>query len=164
MIVSFRLLWMFRIFLFIPSFRKIFRIFIMALPTFSALILIIYIVAYIYALIGMELFGYIKQEGNGINRHANFKNFGVALMTLFRVSVGENWADILLDLQRGVQPNYICRKFSNTFENYEKYGFTKCGEVNSGYAFLTSFYMLVSFIFFNLLIAILLEAFEVAHN
>jgi hypothetical protein len=163
-IISFRLLWSFQIFLSFESFRKIFRIFMMALPTFSALILIIYIIAYIYALIGMELFGFLMQEGIGINRHANFKNFGVAVMTLFRVSVGENWTDILVDLQREVQPNYICREFKNTYENYSKYGFTKCGESNSGYAFLTSFYMLVSFIFFNLLIAILLEAFEVTHN
>jgi hypothetical protein len=58
-IISFRLLWMFKMFLFIESFRKIFRIFIMALPTFSALILIIYVIAYIYSLVGMELFGYI---------------------------------------------------------------------------------------------------------
>lgn len=97
-LISFRLLWMFKMFLFIDSFRKIFRIFTMALPSLAALVLIIYIVAYIYSLIGMELYGYLLEEGAGINRNANFTNFGRSIMTLFRVSVGENWPDILLDL------------------------------------------------------------------
>jgi hypothetical protein len=121
-LISFRLLWMFKMFLFVDSFRKIFRIFIMALPSLSAIVLIIYIVAYIYSLIGMELYGYILEEGVGINRNANFTNFGLSIMTLFRVSVGENWPDILLDLQRDLQPNYICNVFQNTFENYLVYG------------------------------------------
>ena len=54
--------------------------------------------------------------------------------------------------------------FQNTYENYARFGSTRCGEPGSGYLYLTTFYMLVSFIFFNLLIAVLLESFEIAHN
>jgi Ion transport protein len=163
-ILSLRLLWMFKVFLFIESLKKTIRIFYMALPSFISLILVIYIIAYIYALIGMELFGYLTQTGDGIDKDSNFTHFGAAIMTLFRVSVGENWQDVLIDLQRGIQANYICNNFSNSYENYKKYGLSKCGSTISGYVFLTSFYMIVSFIFFNILIAILLEAFEIAHN
>ena len=31
----------------------------------------------------------------GISRHAHFKNFGYALLTLFRVSTGDNWSGLL---------------------------------------------------------------------
>lgn len=85
-------------------------------------------------------------------------------MTLFRVSVGENWADILVDLGRELSPIHICKEFEENHENWVKYGFTHCGRRNSGSLFLISYYILVSFIFFNLLIAILLDAFEITHN
>lgn len=31
----------------------------------------------------------------GLDTHANFKNFGFAMLTLFRVSTGDNWNGIL---------------------------------------------------------------------
>lgn len=163
-VISFRLLWIFRFFLFIDSFRKLIRIFTMALPSFVALIFLIYLITYIYALIGMELFGYISQSGDGINGNSNFTNFGVSMMTLFRVSVGENWADILVDLGKDLSPTHICKEYEHNYDNWVKYGFTHCGKSAQGNFFLISFYIIISFIFFNLLIAILLDAFEITHK
>lgn len=36
---------------------------------------------------------------DGLDMHANFKNFGFAMLTLFRVSTGDNWNGILKVLQ-----------------------------------------------------------------
>lgn len=36
--------------------------------------------------------------GEVYNRHANFQNFGSALITLFRCSTGEDWQDIMYDI------------------------------------------------------------------
>ena len=32
---------------------------------------------------------------HGIKRHAHFRNFGYALLTLFRISTGDNWSGLL---------------------------------------------------------------------
>jgi len=36
-----------------------------------------------------------KHPCEGLNRHAHFKNFGVAFLTLFRVATGDNWNGIM---------------------------------------------------------------------
>ncbi len=35
-----------------------------------------------------------------LGRHASFSNFGIALLTLFRISTGDNWNGILKDTLR----------------------------------------------------------------
>lgn len=42
---------------------------------------------FIYAVIGMNLWGAVKQ-GAYLNRHANFQHVGMALLTLFRMITG----------------------------------------------------------------------------
>ena len=37
------------------------------------------------------------QDGEGVTRHANFQNLGMAILTLFRVSTGEDWHNIMHD-------------------------------------------------------------------
>lgn len=42
---------------------------------------------FIYAVIGMNLWGAVKQ-GQYLNRYANFQHVGMALLTLFRMITG----------------------------------------------------------------------------
>ena len=44
----------------------------MALPASASMVVVVYIVIYIYSLLGMENFAYIAQNGDGISRHSNF--------------------------------------------------------------------------------------------
>uniref|UniRef100_A0A4X2L8Q0 Calcium voltage-gated channel subunit alpha1 H n=1 Tax=Vombatus ursinus TaxID=29139 RepID=A0A4X2L8Q0_VOMUR len=59
---------------------------------------------FIYAALGVELFGKLDcSEDNpceGLSRHATFTNFGMAFLTLFRVSTGDNWNGIMKDTLR----------------------------------------------------------------
>uniref|UniRef100_A0A4X2LDL6 Calcium voltage-gated channel subunit alpha1 H n=1 Tax=Vombatus ursinus TaxID=29139 RepID=A0A4X2LDL6_VOMUR len=58
---------------------------------------------FIYAALGVELFGKLGNEDNpceGLSRHATFTNFGMAFLTLFRVSTGDNWNGIMKDTLR----------------------------------------------------------------
>ncbi|PIO27857.1 hypothetical protein AB205_0141850, partial [Aquarana catesbeiana] len=59
---------------------------------------------FIYAALGVELFGkLVCNEDNpceGLSRHATFENFGMAFLTLFRVSTGDNWNGIMKDTLR----------------------------------------------------------------
>ncbi|KAK7939766.1 hypothetical protein WMY93_003092 [Mugilogobius chulae] len=67
-----------------------------ALPYVCLLIAMLF---FIYAIIGMQLFGNIAIEEDGesaINQHNNFRTFIQALMLLFRSATGEAWHEIML--------------------------------------------------------------------
>ncbi|KAG7281454.1 hypothetical protein CRUP_012397 [Coryphaenoides rupestris] len=52
---------------------------------------------FIYAIIGMQVFGNIDlNEDTAINHHNNFRTFLQALMLLFRSATGEAWHEIML--------------------------------------------------------------------
>uniref|UniRef100_A0AAQ5XFF3 Voltage-dependent calcium channel alpha-1 subunit IQ domain-containing protein n=1 Tax=Amphiprion ocellaris TaxID=80972 RepID=A0AAQ5XFF3_AMPOC len=70
-----------------------------ALPYVCLLIAMLF---FIYAIIGMQVFGNIKlNDESHINQHNNFKNFFSALMLLFRSATGESWQEIMLSCLSG---------------------------------------------------------------
>ncbi|XP_068606816.1 voltage-dependent T-type calcium channel subunit alpha-1H-like [Brachionichthys hirsutus] len=81
---------------------------IQALPQVGNLGLLFMLLFFIYAALGVELFGKLEcSEENpceGLSRHATFDNFGMAFLTLFRVSTGDNWNGIMKDTLRECHP------------------------------------------------------------
>ncbi|KAM3865195.1 voltage-dependent T-type calcium channel subunit alpha-1H-like [Diretmus argenteus] len=79
-----------------------------ALPQVGNLGLLFMLLFFIYAALGVELFGKLEcSEENpceGLSRHATFDNFGMAFLTLFRVSTGDNWNGIMKDTLRECRP------------------------------------------------------------
>ncbi|XP_049759087.1 voltage-dependent T-type calcium channel subunit alpha-1H isoform X1 [Elephas maximus indicus] len=77
---------------------------VQALPQVGNLGLLFMLLFFIYAALGVELFGRLDcSEDNpceGLSRHATFTNFGMAFLTLFRVSTGDNWNGIMKDTLR----------------------------------------------------------------
>ncbi|NXF57090.1 CAC1H protein, partial [Ciccaba nigrolineata] len=77
---------------------------VQALPQVGNLGLLFMLLFFIYAALGVELFGKLDcSEENpceGLSRHATFTNFGMAFLTLFRVSTGDNWNGIMKDTLR----------------------------------------------------------------
>ncbi|KAM4820283.1 voltage-dependent T-type calcium channel subunit alpha-1H [Thomomys bottae] len=77
---------------------------VQALPQVGNLGLLFMLLFFIYAALGVELFGRLEcSEDNpceGLSRHATFTNFGMAFLTLFRVSTGDNWNGIMKDTLR----------------------------------------------------------------
>uniref|UniRef100_A0A8C3B3N5 Calcium voltage-gated channel subunit alpha1 E n=1 Tax=Cyclopterus lumpus TaxID=8103 RepID=A0A8C3B3N5_CYCLU len=70
-----------------------------ALPYVCLLIAMLF---FIYAIIGMQVFGNIKlNDESHINQHNNFKTFFSALMLLFRSATGESWQEIMLSCLSG---------------------------------------------------------------
>uniref|UniRef100_A0A8C8DRU4 Calcium channel, voltage-dependent, T type, alpha 1H subunit b n=1 Tax=Oryzias sinensis TaxID=183150 RepID=A0A8C8DRU4_9TELE len=80
-----------------------------ALPQVGNLGLLFMLLFFIYAALGVELFGKLEcSEENpceGLSRHATFDNFGMAFLTLFRVSTGDNWNGIMKDTLRECRPH-----------------------------------------------------------
>jgi len=54
---------------------------------------------YLYAILGIYLFAGIKLQDN-LDVHANFQDFGTALLTLIRCMTGESWNLIMFDCAR----------------------------------------------------------------
>uniref|UniRef100_A0A671WES2 Calcium voltage-gated channel subunit alpha1 Ia n=1 Tax=Sparus aurata TaxID=8175 RepID=A0A671WES2_SPAAU len=65
---------------------------------------------FIYAALGVELFGELVCNPDypceGMSRHATFENFGMAFLTLFQVSTGDNWNGIMKDTLRECPPDH----------------------------------------------------------
>uniref|UniRef100_A0A8C2AYY7 Voltage-dependent P/Q-type calcium channel subunit alpha-1A n=1 Tax=Cyprinus carpio TaxID=7962 RepID=A0A8C2AYY7_CYPCA len=119
-----------------------------ALPYVCLLIAMLF---FIYAIIGMQLFGNIAIEEEGesaINQHNNFRTFFQALMLLFRSATGEAWHDIMLSCLG----KKVCDPLSGNAE-------PECGS-EFAYLYFVSFIFLCSFLMLNLFVAVIMDNFE----
>uniref|UniRef100_A0A673A163 Voltage-dependent L-type calcium channel subunit alpha n=1 Tax=Sphaeramia orbicularis TaxID=375764 RepID=A0A673A163_9TELE len=121
-----------------------------ALPYVALLIVMLF---FIYAVIGMQMFGKIALRDNTqINRNNNFQTFPQAVLLLFRCATGEAWQEIMLACSR-MRP---CEKGS-TNENS-----TSNEDCGSQFAiiYFVSFYMLCAFLIINLFVAVIMDNFD----
>lgn len=83
-----------------------------ALPQVGNLGLLFMLLFFIFAALGVELFGDLECNNShpceGLGRHATFRNFGMAFLTLFRVSTGDNWNGIMKDTLRDCNEESTC--------------------------------------------------------
>ncbi|PNI88501.1 CACNA1B isoform 7 [Pan troglodytes] len=115
-----------------------------ALPYVCLLIAMLF---FIYAIIGMQVFGNIAlDDDTSINRHNNFRTFLQALMLLFRSATGEAWHEIMLSCLS----NQACDEQANA---------TECGS-DFAYFYFVSFIFLCSFLMLNLFVAVIMDNFE----
>uniref|UniRef100_A0A7N6AEK1 Voltage-dependent calcium channel alpha-1 subunit IQ domain-containing protein n=1 Tax=Anabas testudineus TaxID=64144 RepID=A0A7N6AEK1_ANATE len=120
-----------------------------ALPYVCLLIAMLF---FIYAIIGMQVFGNIKlNEETHINRHNNFKTFSGALMLLFRSATGESWQEIMLSCLGGQQ----CEVDPSLRSDHEG----SCGS-DFAYFYFVSFIFFSSFLMLNLFVAVIMDNFE----
>ncbi|XP_053943674.1 voltage-dependent L-type calcium channel subunit alpha-1S [Cuculus canorus] len=120
-----------------------------ALPYVALLIVMLF---FIYAVIGMQMFGKIAMvDGTQINRNNNFQTFPQAVLLLFRCATGEAWQEILLDCSYGK----LCDPESDYAEG-EEY---TCG-TGFAYFYFISFYMLCAFLIINLFVAVIMDNFD----
>ncbi|CAB1433852.1 unnamed protein product [Pleuronectes platessa] len=87
---------------------------VQALPQVGNLGLLFMLLFFIYAALGVELFGELVCNADypceGMSRHATFENFGMAFLTLFQVSTGDNWNGIMKDTLRECPPDHSTDK------------------------------------------------------
>ncbi|KAM6311255.1 voltage-dependent L-type calcium channel subunit alpha-1S isoform 1-T1 [Podargus strigoides] len=120
-----------------------------ALPYVALLIVMLF---FIYAVIGMQMFGKIAMvDGTEINRNNNFQTFPQAVLLLFRCATGEAWQEILLGCSYGK----LCDPESD-FAEGEEY---TCG-TGFAYFYFISFYMLCAFLIINLFVAVIMDNFD----
>uniref|UniRef100_A0A8C2GJ45 Calcium channel, voltage-dependent, T type, alpha 1H subunit a n=1 Tax=Cyprinus carpio TaxID=7962 RepID=A0A8C2GJ45_CYPCA len=104
---------------------------------------------FIYAALGVELFGKLECTDNnpceGLSRHATFENFGMAFLTLFRVSTGDNWNGIMKDTLRECLPE-------------DKHCLTYLPMVSPIY--FVTFVLMAQFVLVNVVVAVLMKHLE----
>ncbi|XP_043407558.1 voltage-dependent L-type calcium channel subunit alpha-1D isoform X2 [Chelonia mydas] len=120
-----------------------------ALPYVALLIAMLF---FIYAVIGMQVFGKVAmRDNNQINRNNNFQTFPQAVLLLFRCATGEAWQEIML----ACLPGKRCDPESDYSPGEE---FT-CGS-NFAIIYFISFYMLCAFLIINLFVAVIMDNFD----
>uniref|UniRef100_A0A8C9A8V0 Voltage-dependent L-type calcium channel subunit alpha n=1 Tax=Prolemur simus TaxID=1328070 RepID=A0A8C9A8V0_PROSS len=122
-----------------------------ALPYVALLIVMLF---FIYAVIGMQVFGKIAlNDTTEINRNNNFQTFPQAVLLLFRCATGEAWQDIML----ACMPGKKCAPESESSSSTE--GEAPCGSSFAVFYFI-SFYMLCAFLIINLFVAVIMDNFD----
>eukprot|EP00066_Takifugu_rubripes_P012893 XP_011602159.1 PREDICTED: LOW QUALITY PROTEIN: voltage-dependent T-type calcium channel subunit alpha-1I [Takifugu rubripes] len=124
---------------------------VQALPQVGNLGLLFMLLFFIYAALGVELFGELVCNADypceGMSRHATFENFGMAFLTLFQVSTGDNWNGIMKDTLRECPPDH------NTEVDYN---------CNPSLQFISpmyfvSFVLTAQFVLINVVVAVLMK-------
>uniref|UniRef100_A0A8C7TTG3 Voltage-dependent L-type calcium channel subunit alpha n=1 Tax=Oncorhynchus mykiss TaxID=8022 RepID=A0A8C7TTG3_ONCMY len=120
-----------------------------ALPYVALLILMLF---FIYAVVGMQIFGKIALiDGTYINRNNNFQTFPHAVLLLFRCATGEAWQEVMLACLYGKR----CDPKSDYLPGEEM----TCG-ASFAIIYFMSFYMLCAFLIINLFVAVIMDNFD----
>jgi len=108
--------------------------------------LIIAMLFFIYAVIGMLLFSNIKlDERKNIKEYNNFQGFLNALGVLFRCGTGEAWHLVMLD----------CFDKAKCIDEGNK-----CGSTIAAVIYFCSFYFFYAFLLLNLFVAVIMDNFD----
>ncbi|XP_031571362.1 voltage-dependent T-type calcium channel subunit alpha-1H-like [Actinia tenebrosa] len=132
--------------------RKLLDTVLQALPQVANLGLLFLLLFFIFAALGIELFGRIdckKFNCEGMDEHAHFQDFGVAMLTLFRISTGDNWNGILKDTINEkiceVSPDVDCKVLEHVAPIY-----------------FAVFVLATQFVLLNVVVAVLMKHLEEA--
>ncbi|OAD53497.1 Voltage-dependent calcium channel type D subunit alpha-1 [Eufriesea mexicana] len=122
-----------------------------ALPYVALLIIMLF---FIYAVIGMQVFGKIAiDDDTSIDRNNNFQSFPQAVLVLFRSATGEAWQEIMMACS--AQPGIVkCDLNSDEMNNLNG-----CGS-DIAFPYFISFYVLCSFLIINLFVAVIMDNFD----
>ncbi|KAL7671716.1 hypothetical protein ACOME3_006620 [Neoechinorhynchus agilis] len=107
----------------------------------------------VYAFSGVILFGCVKY-GSQLGRHANFRSAPNAILLLLRIITGEDWNKIMHDCM-------IAPPYCTVAENYWE---SDCGNVFASVIYFISFYIIITYIVLNLLLAIIMENFSLFYS
>ncbi|CAF4914237.1 unnamed protein product [Pieris macdunnoughi] len=134
--------------------RKLLFALVVSLPALFNIGALLSLITFIYAIIGMSLFGHVKEQG-ALDDIVNFQTFGRSMQLLFRLMTSAGWNDVLESLM--IQPP-DCELGDHGHSN------GNCGSPLLAITYFTSFIIISYMIVINMYIAIILENFNQAHQ
>ncbi|XP_011686244.1 PREDICTED: sodium channel protein 60E [Wasmannia auropunctata] len=135
--------------------RKLLFALVVSLPALFNIGALLALITFIYAIIGMSVFGHVKKTG-ALDDMVNFETFGRSMQLLFRLMTSAGWNDVLESLM--VQPPN-CDPTPNSRQMNGD-----CGYPLLAITYFTSFIIISYMIVINMYIAIILENFNQAHQ
>lgn len=134
--------------------RRLLFALVISLPALFNIGALLFLVMFIYAIIGMSSFGYVKKTG-ALDELVNFETFGSSMLLLFRLSTSAGWNDVL-------EPLLI--KPPDCDENYLGQPNGNCGIPWLAILYFFTFILSTFLIIINMYIAIILENLSQAHQ
>jgi len=127
-----------------------------ALPQVGNLGLLFFLLFFIFAALGVELFGRLECDEEypcqGLGEHAHFRSFGMAFLTLFRIATGDNWNGIMKDTLREE-----CDESEECLRNC-------CVNQYVAPLFFVVFVLMAQFVLVNVVVAVLMKHLEESHK
>ena len=74
--------------------RKLMLSLVMSIPALFNIGSLLFLIIFIYAIIGMNLFGHVGHYDGNLDDMANFHTFPMALLTLFRLTTISGWDNV----------------------------------------------------------------------
>jgi len=133
---------------------------IKSLTQVASVCLLLVLIFFVYAAAGVALYGRIgcayttEEDCNGLSIHANFENFYMAMLTLFRISTGDNGNGLLKDAMR--EPPH-CDDSTECTANC-------CADKYLAILFFGSFTVVAQFVLLNVVVAVLMSELEEAEK
>lgn len=101
--------------------QRIFHTLFFVLPSLTNIVSLMLLILYIYTIISMDIFSYLRPQKTVNGYDVDFKTFPRALFSLFRVTTAELWFLIVNDCTRERAPNFACMEIKS-YDDYLKYG------------------------------------------
>ena len=129
--------------------------------------LLLMLLMFMFSIIGISQFWLVNLDGaDEMGYHVNFQTFGAAFLTLMRCATGEAWNSIMFESARERSILYQC-EYEESYElivargdDPTQYMDVKgCGPTYFAYTFHILFQVIVSQVFLNLFIAIIIDSF-----
>ncbi|KAH1006851.1 hypothetical protein HUJ05_007545 [Dendroctonus ponderosae] len=134
--------------------RKLLFALVVSLPALFNIGALLALITFIYAIIGMFLFGHVRQQG-ALDDMVNFETFGRSMHLLFRLITSAGWNDVLESLMI---------EYPDCDPHYRNQTNGNCGYPLLSIIYFTSFIIINYMIVINMYIAIILENFNQAHQ
>ena len=125
---------LFKVFATSKNFKILTRTLLYSLPALVNIISLLFLVVFVFAVVGMNLFGKVHTDGEIFTTFENFGSFGSSMLLMFRVITGEQWNSAM----------HLLRDDGHTV----------------AVPFFIIFIVISNFILLNLFIAVILENFE----
>lgn len=170
----FRIARLFRLVRFAKGLNRLFTAFVLSIPKLLNVAGIMCLLLFLFAVLGVQTFGRVKFTGN-LGPHGNFRDWGRGMMLLVRSMTGEGFNELMHSfskdevwfMQVEEDPCYSSDLHDVTADTYDLLKDkclidepNQCGKSNFAYIYFVVYTCLITFIIFNLVVAVILEGFE----
>ncbi|XP_074071894.1 sodium channel protein type 9 subunit alpha-like [Macrotis lagotis] len=123
----------------------------LSLPTFWNIVLLLFLVMFIYAILGMSHFAYVKKDA-GINDIFNFETFSNSILCIFQITTFADWDGLLEPILNTGPPDCDPQKIhpGSSVKG-------DCGNPSLGILYFVSYIIISFLVLVNLFIVIILE-------